>query len=167
MFENLLSESFSNQSLPPEIFLFSFRFYERNEPIFIALVCFLCAFLLTMIPLAMSLKRQHRAALGNRSLFLDYFDDGDASPTTLSERSRSSRSRSSSSSEVLSERTHLLTLKDMYAESRKQEEQISRPRGRSIVMTSPEHDPFHLVPSATFDSEETNRSTVIVLPKSL
>ena len=124
-----------------------------------ALICFLCAFLLAMIPLAMSLKRQHRAALGNRSLFLDYFEDADPSRIALSERSRSS-----SSSGTVSERTHLLTLKDMYADSRKQEEETRRPRGRSIVMTSPEHDPFHLVPSATFDSQESDKMMGDQLP---
>lgn len=122
---------------------FSLSLFDRNQPIFLALICLLCA-LLAMIPLAVSLLRQHRLAVGNRSIFLEHYGDEDL----LSERSRSS-------SGTLSERTHLLlTLKEVYTDACKQEEQMKRPRGRSIVMTSPEQDPFYLVPSATFDSSE-------------
>ena len=125
--------------------------YNNNRPMFLALICFLCA-LIAIIPLVVSLSRQHRAAIGNRSVFLEYFEDEEPLRLTLSKRSRAS-----SSSGTLSERTHLLTLKDMYADARKQEEKTKRPRGRSIVMTSPEHDPFHLVPSASFDGENSDK----------
>ncbi len=151
------------QRLFPLIFLSSMPFfyslYHRNQPMFLALICFLCA-LLAIIPLAVSLLREHRRAIGNRSLFLEFYEDEDARPTTLSQRSRSS-------SGTLSERTHLLTLKDMYADARKHEEEIKRPRGRSIVMTSPEHNPFHLVPSASFNHEENDQSYGGVLTRSL
>eukprot|EP00536_Pseudo-nitzschia_multiseries_P002384 jgi/Psemu1/251601/estExt_Genewise1Plus.C_310100 len=114
--------------------------YERYQSMFLALICMLIA-LIAIIPLGVSLRRQHRVAVGHCSIRLDRSADHDS----LSVRS------GSSSRGMLSERTHLLTLKDMYADQRKQEEETKRPRGRSIVITSPEQDPFRLEPSSTFD----------------
>ena len=106
------------------------------------------------MPLAVSLLRQHRAAVGKGSIFLEHYGDEDHPRLgTLSEGASASAIATPPS-----ERTHLLTLKDMYAGARKQEEETKRPRGRTIIMTSPEHDPFHLVPSATIESSSVDNS---------
>mmetsp|Transcript_25288 Transcript_25288/g.55445 ORF Transcript_25288/g.55445 Transcript_25288/m.55445 type:complete len:110 (+) Transcript_25288:489-818(+) len=105
--------------------------------------------LIAIIPLAVSLFRQHRVAVGSGSLRLDYYHD-DQSPHYGSSVSSSFREAAATTTPS-GERTHLLTLKDMYADKRKREEETKRPRGRSIVMTSSEQDPFRLEPSLTFD----------------
>lgn len=115
--------------------------YDKNQPLFLVLACLLCV-LVAIIPLTVSMLRQHRAAVGNCSIFFE------------EDEPELSEGQPRSSSFTVSERTHLLTLKDFYADARKQEEETRRPRGKSIVMTSPDHNPFNLVPSATIDSSE-------------
>jgi hypothetical protein len=125
-----------------------------------------CA-LIAVIPLTISIFRQHRTARGAGSIRLEY--DGDEDPATalrLSERSLRGNvggnvggggggggTADGSASSHPTECTHLLTLKDMYASQRRENELKQKPRGRSIIMTSPEQDPFHLVPSSTIDTD--------------
>jgi len=126
--------------------------YHSKKIMFLAIVSLLCA-LIAMLPLLTSLLRQHRVALGKRSIILGHFGDEEQRCLTSSQRSGSTSGSSS-------ERTHLLTLKDQYADDRKRKKE-ERSRGQSIVMTSPEHDPFNLVPSATFvDSDSSDKTSV-------
>lgn len=128
--------------------------YESNQPIFLALIGLIVASI-AITPLAISLWREHHLTIG--SIYLD--DDGNTNSKRLrqSERRNSSRSlsrgrRGENDEDITtSERTHLLTLKDMYASQRKEDEpRYHKPRGRSIIMTNPEQDPFELVPSSSF-----------------
>ena len=105
--------------------------------------------LIAVIPLMASLFRQHRTAIGSGAIRLEHYGDEDPALARPSGHS--------SFASTASERTHLLTLKDMYASIHKDNNEVKRPRGRSIIVNNPEQDPFHLVPSATFDSDnDTN-----------
>jgi hypothetical protein len=143
--------------------------YENNQAVFLALICMVCA-LIAVIPLTTSIFRQNRTARGAGSIRLEYYGDEDpATSLRLSERSLHGNGGSNgcgngsggavdgSASSHPTERTHLLTLKDMYARQRKENELKQKPRGRSIIMTSPEQDPFHLVPSSTIDTNHTKQ----------
>lgn len=125
--------------------------YQNNQPIFLALICLLVA-LIAVLPLAVSLSRQHRLAVGNGSFALEQYH-GDTGSPCISIRSSTLLSVPSYASGTPSERIHLLTLKDMYADARKEEESIKQSlRGRIIVMKSIDQDPFRLEPTLTFDS---------------
>jgi hypothetical protein len=135
--------------------------YENNQAVFLALICLVCA-LIAVIPLTISIFRQHRTARGAGSIRLEYYGDEDpAIASRLSERSLRGTggggAANGSGSSHPTERTHLLTLKDMYASQRKENELKQKPRGRSIIMTSPEQDPFHLVPSSTIDTDDNKQ----------
>jgi len=111
----------------------------------------ICA-LIAVIPLMASLFRQRRTAIGSGSIRLEHYGDQDPAAARHPVHS------SSSFTTMASERTHLLTLKDMYASIHKEKKETKRPRGRSIIVNNPEQDPFHLVPSATFDTDNTATS---------
>ena len=138
--------------------------YENNQAVFFAFICMAGA-LIVIIPLTISIFRQHRTARGAGSIRLEYYGDEDpATSLHLSEQSLhgmgtggAAAHGSSSSLSYPTERTHLLTLKDMYAPQRKETEFKQKPRGRSIIMTSPEQDPFQIVPSSTIDTSDHNK----------
>lgn len=126
------------------------RMYQSNQPTFLALICLLVA-LIAVLPLAVSMCRQRRLAVGNGAFALEQYHGDTGSPCT-SVRSATLLSVPSYASGTPSERTHLLTLKDMYANARKEEESIRQSlRGRLIVMKSTDQDPFRLEPTLTFD----------------
>ena len=89
-----VTDTFLNSRILIKLFLHqcpsSRSLYHKNQLIFLALISFFCALLLATIPFAVSLKRQHRAALGDRSLLLEYYEAKD--PRTLSECSQSNSS---------------------------------------------------------------------------
>ena len=138
--------------------------YENNQAVFFAFICMAGA-LIVIIPLTISIFRQHRTARGAGSIRLEYYGDEDpATSLHLSEQSLHGMGTggdaahgSSTSLSYPTERTHLLTLKDMYAPQRKETEFKQKPRGRSIIMTSPEQDPFQIVPSSTIDTDHNKQ----------
>mmetsp|Transcript_9626 Transcript_9626/g.10360 ORF Transcript_9626/g.10360 Transcript_9626/m.10360 type:complete len:1017 (-) Transcript_9626:394-3444(-) len=151
--------------------------FEGKQHIFLGVVGLLCA-LITIVPLTISLLRQNHLGTGvmTGSFRLEPHQDENSSFTANTNAISLQGTRNSTSSmEHLSgggtanandaafaesvamrhptERTHLLTLKDMYAGQRKEMERHQQPRGRSIVMTSPEQNPFNLQPTSSFHDD--------------
>mmetsp|Transcript_54072 Transcript_54072/g.60376 ORF Transcript_54072/g.60376 Transcript_54072/m.60376 type:complete len:817 (+) Transcript_54072:179-2629(+) len=151
--------------------------FEGKQHIFLGVVGLLCA-LITIVPLTISLLRQNHLGTGvmTGSFRLEPHQDENSSFTANTNAISLQGTRNSTSSmEHLSgggtanandaafaesvamrhptERTHLLTLKDMYAGQRKEMERHQKPRGRSIVMTSPEQNPFNLQPTSSFHDD--------------